>query len=92
MDYVKFHKQKQRDRNDYNESWVFKYVVPPYSSFLNPMFNKLEEYVKRQNPNSESELLEIIGNGFDLITTYDCKSFFGNIFSYIPQFINSEIM
>ena len=56
------------------------------------MFDKWNEYIRRQNFNSESELLEISGNGCDLIAPDDCESLSVNIFSYIPRCINSEII
>ena len=78
MDNVKFHNCKEFERI-IKEPGYLNVFVPLYSTFLNQienLFSKWKEYVRRQNPGFESEFLEIIGNGCDLITTNDFESFF----------------
>ena len=91
MNNVKFHRPKEV-KVIIKKAGYLNMFVPQYSHFLNPIFSKWKEYVRRQNPISESEFREIIRNGCDLITSNNCESFFRNIFSYIQRSINSEII
>ena len=83
---VSFHKSKEVQRliKDSSYSNLF---LPPYSPFLNPienMFSKWKEHVRRENPQNESHLLELINNGSQLISSKNCEGFLG-IFSLIFQ-------
>jgi len=44
------------------------------------------------NPQSESQLLEIIQDGKNLITSSDCEGYFRNMNRYIRRSINEEVI
>jgi len=92
MDNVSFHKSKEVQRL-IKDSGYSNLFLPPYSTFLNPienMFNKWKKHVRRENPQNESHLLELINIGSQLISSKNCEGFFTHIFSYIPRCLNSE--
>lgn len=91
-DNVSFHKNYQI-KNLIEANGHILLFLPPYSPFLNPienMFSKLKQYVRSRNPLTEENLLELINNGSQAITSEDCDGYFRNMLKYITMCINRQ--
>jgi transposase len=94
MDNVPFHRSSKVKETIENNGWELLYL-PPYSPFLNPienLFSKWKESVRRSSPNNEEQLLSLIENGAELITSEDCSGYYRNMFRYIRRSLNGEII
>jgi hypothetical protein len=52
--------------------------LPPYSPFFNPienMFSQWKNYVKREEPKNNAELLTAMHRGCELITPENCSNY-----------------
>ncbi|KAI5154734.1 hypothetical protein ENBRE01_3459 [Enteropsectra breve] len=94
MDNVSFHgNQAVKDciiRNGHSYMYL-----PPYSPFLNSienMFSKWKEYIRQEEPQDETHLLELISTGANLITYNDCQEFYRHMFSYLTRCLNNEVI
>lgn len=87
MDNIAFHKVsivKELILN-YGHQFLF---LPPYSPFLNPIenaFSKWKEFIRRNNPNTEQELISLIESGANAISTENCNNFYRHMLGYIPR-------
>ena len=94
MDNVNLHKTIEV-RNFIANSGFELFYLPPYSPFLNPIenaFSEMKNFVKRGQPSNESELMALIEDGNNIITSNDCGGFYRKMISYLPRCINSEVI
>lgn len=94
LDNVTFHKVTQV-REIIAQKGHQLLFLPPYSPFINPienMFSKWKEAIRRNNPQNEPQLFELIENGATLITADDCASYYRHMLGYIPRCIRGEII
>ena len=92
MDNVPFHKCREV-RERIVEAGHSLLLLPPYSPFLNPiedMFAQWKEKVKRENPRSEEELLELIDRKFGEITSLNCRNYYLRMLNFIHRCMNRE--
>jgi len=85
MDNVPFHKSSVVKDRFTEEGHEIKYI-PPYSPMLNPVenaFSKWKMYVKRENCQTEDELLKAMDYGMETITRDDCEGWYRNMKRYI---------
>ena len=69
--------------------------LPPYSPFLNPIenvFSKWKNHVVRSEAKDEQELLNLIDDGFKIISADDCSSYYRKMLRYVSRSINREII
>ena len=69
--------------------------LPPYSPFLNPIenvFSKWKNNVVRAQARNENELLNLIDDGFKVITANDCSNYYRKMLRYISRCLNREII
>jgi transposase len=94
MDNVPFHRSVVVKETIENFGWEFLYL-PPYSPFLNPienLFSKWKESVRRSSPNNEEQLLNLVENGAEKITSENCSGYYRNMFRYLRISLNNEII
>jgi transposase len=92
MDNVPFHKCREI-REKISEAGHSLLLLPPYSPFLNPienMFAQWKEKVKRENPRSEEELLELIDRKFEEITPVNCRNYYLKMLGFVHRCMNRE--
>lgn len=91
LDNVPFHKHGDvREIFSNNQRYRLMFL-PPYSPFLNPienMFAKWKQVLRQGRPTNEKELLELIGNASQRISSSDCEGYYRNIFTFIPRCMN----
>lgn len=92
MDNVAFHKTGII-KTFAEENNIRLEYLPPYSPFLNPienMFSKWKEIVGRAKPQNETELMQAIKDGANLITKEDCDGYYRNMLRYVRKCCNGE--
>ena len=94
MDNVPFHKGEQV--RTLVESHGHKVLyLPPYSPFLNPienMFSKWKEYVRRERPENEAHLLELINMAASTVSADDCSAFFRHTMAFIARCLGRQVI
>jgi hypothetical protein len=81
LDNVRFHRS-QIIMDEFAILQMEPSYLPPYSPFFNPienMFSQWKNYVKRQEPKSNGELLIAMHHGCDLITPEDCSGYVAKV-------------
>ena len=94
MDNVPFHKGEQVRALVESHGHRVLYL-PPYSPFLNPienMFSKWKEYVRRERPENEPHLLDLIDSGAGLVTGDDCSAFFRHMMGFITRCLSRQVI
>lgn len=94
LDNVPFHRSLQV-RQLIQDSGHQVLFLPPYSPFLNPIeniFSKWKEYVRREKPQNEENLIELIDRGGNLITNEDCNNCYLHMTTFLNRCINNEII
>lgn len=92
MDNVPFHKHHGIKEMIENEGHIVVYL-PPYSPFLNPienMFAKWKQSIRRERPENETRLFELIENIKLTISEDDCSGFYRNMLGFLPKCLKRE--
>lgn len=94
MDNVPFHKSQQiREAIEEKDHQLI--FLPPYSPFMNPienMFAKWKQSIRQARPSNEVELLALIDNVVNIISSDDCSACYRHMMGFISKCINKEII
>jgi transposase len=92
MDNVRFHHCGEIKKKVIDKGHRFEYL-PPYSPFLNPienMFAQWKQFVKRRDCDNENELLRVIDESLDMISSKHCKNYFEHMLKVLERCKNKE--
>ena len=92
MDNVAFHKNRDVKAMIEVKGHIVLFL-PPYSPFLNPienMFSKWKQAIRREKPNNEKKLFELIENVNSIISGDDCAGYYRHMIGFLPKCLKRE--
>lgn len=94
MDNVPFHKSKGVKEIIEGNDHIIQFL-PPYSPFLNPienMFSKWKQSIRRERPENERHLFDLIHNVRQIISPDDCAAYYRHMLGFLPNCLKREVI